>query len=164
MIFIENGFSEITSHLISSHLVVCVKAKRYLTSNLEIFVMAEIDRSSVKVLGCLVPGFSYKDIVPVEIGTVCENLGPNEQIEFYTNLDSLSSEKITRKRLFVYGRIVDINFIKFEFVCELCGGGTLLSLAKCINYCQNPRPVLKLFMRCTVQDSQKSEASISLRD
>ena len=126
--------------------------------------MVEIKPTHVKVIGRLVPGFTYKDIVPVEQGKICENLGPNEQTEYYTNLNSLSSEVFLRKRLFIYGQIVDINFIKFEFVCELCDGGTLLSIAKCINYCVNPRPVLKIFMRCTVQDSQQGEASISLRD
>lgn len=96
------------------------------------------------------PGFAYKDIVPIEEGKSCQSLGLNEQIAYYTDLKSLSSEVIHRDRLFIYGKIVDINFIKFEFVCDLCEGGTVLSFSKCINYCQNPRPVLKLFMRCTI--------------
>ena len=152
------------STLLSSHLVVCIKGKRYLSSNLEIFVMTEVKATNVKVLGRLVPGFSYQDIVPVEIGKSCENLGPNERSVFFTSLRTLVGSTLQRNRLFVYGRIVDINFIKFEFVCELCTGGTLLSIAKCINYCKQPRPILKLFMRCTIQDSEGGEASVSLRD
>ena len=66
--------------------------------------------------------------------------------------------------MYFYARVVDINFIKFEFVCELCNGGTLLSIAKCINYCNSPRPIMKIFMRCTIQDSNGGEAFVSLRD
>ena len=149
VIFIENGFQDITSSLLSSYLVVSIRGKRYFSSNLEIFLQVEIERKNVSVIGRLVPGFTYKDIVPVEMGKT-KDLGPNEQSTYFTNLSTLSSEVIQRNRIYVYGRIVDINFIKFEFVCDLCNGGTLLSIAKCINYCLNPRPVLKLFMRCTI--------------
>ena len=79
-------------------------------------------------------------------------------------LNQISPEIITRNALNIRVRIVDINFIKFEFVCLLCSGGTLLSTAKCINRCANPRPVMKIFIRVTVQDEHTGEAFLSLRD
>lgn len=61
-------------------------------------------------------------------------------------------------------KVIDINFVKFEFVCQLCKGGTLLSMAKCINACKNPRPLMRIFIRCTIQDERNGEAFTSLHD
>jgi len=79
-------------------------------------------------------------------------------------LTHISPEIITRNELNIRVKIIDINFIKFEFVCVLCNGGTLLSTAKCINKCAQPRPAMKIFMRVTVQDELEGEAYLSLRD
>ena len=57
---------------------------------------------------------------------------------------------ITRNILIIRAKIIDINFIKFEFVCQLCKGGTLLSSARCINNCKFPRPLMRIFMRITI--------------
>ena len=50
-----------------------------------------------------------------------------------TMLTHISPEIITRNELNIRVKIIDINFIKFEFVCVLCNGGTLLSTAKACN-------------------------------
>ena len=71
---------------------------------------------------------------------------------------------IVRNQLNVKVRIIDINFIKFEFVCALCNGGCLLSIAKCINKCRHPKAALKIYMRVTVQDERDGEAFLSLTD
>ena len=76
----------------------------------------------------------------------------------------VSPEIITRNLLFMRAKISDITYIKFEFVCQLCKGGTLLSSARCINNCLNPRPLMKLFMRVVVTDEAGSEAQLSLTD
>jgi hypothetical protein len=80
---------------------------------------------------------------------------------------NITGETIQRNLLIIYAKVVDINFIKFEFTCELCNNGTLLSFTKCINYCRVPRPKLNLVMRVTIQDqhdANNSEAFISLKD
>ena len=165
VIFEEKGFSTITSNLLSAHNVACIRGKRYLTSNLEIFLKAEIVHEKVKVIGRLVPGFIYKDIIPIDTAKKQKTLlGPNEQSTSYTMLSEISASLIMRQRLYIYAKIVDILFIKFEYVCSNCANGTLLSLTKCINFCATPRPTLKLFMRCAVQDSAGDEAVVSLRE
>jgi hypothetical protein len=66
----------------------------------------------------------------------------------------------------VFARVIDLNFIKFEFVCGLCDSGVMLSLSKCVNACQHPKPQLKIQIICTVTDQQKNfdggEALMSL--
>jgi hypothetical protein len=73
-------------------------------------------------------------------------------------INYVSPEIITRNLLFMRAKITDITYIKFEFVCQLCKGGTLLSSARCINNCFNPRPLMKLFMRVVITDEAGSEA------
>lgn len=59
---------------------------------------------------------------------------------------------------------MDISFIKFEFVCQICKGGTLLSSAKCINKCVQPRPLMRIFIRVMIEDQNQGEALMSLMD
>ena len=68
VVFEENGCSEITPLLLGNHNVVCCRGRRQLSNNLEIFIMVEISSTNVKVIGRLVPGFPYKDTVPIEEG------------------------------------------------------------------------------------------------
>lgn len=140
LIFVENGFNQLTSQLLSNNIVVCCQCTRHLSANLEIYLECHISEQTVKVLGMTVPGFQYEDILPSKI---------EDQI---TRIVAISGEVIQRNRVFVYARVIDLNFIKFEFVCELCDGGTLLSLCKCINQCMRPKPVLKIHIICTVTD------------
>lgn len=76
----------------------------------------------------------------------------------------ITPDIITRNILLIKAKITDIIFIKFEFVCQLCKGGTLLSSARCINNCSNPRPLMKIFMRVSVKDEQSGEAYVSLSE
>jgi len=87
-----------------------------------------------------------------------------KEVSKVTMLNTFNGEVIQRNKMYVFCRIVDINFINFEFLCELCEGGIMLSTAKCINQCTNPRPKLRIFMRCTIQDEKKGEAYVSMRD
>lgn len=61
-----------------------------------------------------------------------EHVQANRQTSILT---MISPEIVTRNMLNIRVKIIDINFIKFEFVCVLCNGGTLLSTARCINKC-----------------------------
>ena len=106
---IENGFNPITSDLLVSDTVVCLKVERRLSANLEIYLECKISDKNIKVLGRTIPGFTYKELMA------------NKPIdESVTKLVSISGEIIFRNMLFIYGRIIDLNFIRFEFVCELC--------------------------------------------
>ena len=101
--------------------MVCCQCTRLLSANLEIYLECQISEKTVKVLGMTVPGFQYEDILTKRI---------EDKI---TRIVAIHGDVIQRNRLFVYARVIDLNFIKFEFVCELCEGGTMLSLSKCIN-------------------------------
>jgi len=62
LIFIEKGFSPITSSLLSNNIIVCVLCERRLSANLEIFLECTINEETVRVLGKTLPGFSYEDL------------------------------------------------------------------------------------------------------
>ncbi len=79
-------------------------------------------------------------------------------------INYISPEIITRNLLFIRAKITDITYIKFEFVCQLCKGGTLLSSARCINNCTLPRPLMRISMRVIITDDQHGQGSLSLTD
>jgi hypothetical protein len=149
ILLIEEEFCALTSILLSSSYVVIIKnARRVLSNNLEIYLETVITNENLMILG--------KEGIIHDANTIND--------KEYSMINFISPEIITRNRLLINGRVSDINFIKFEFVCQLCKGGTMVSIAKCINSCKNPRPLMKIFMRCTIQDDNGSEAYISLSD
>ncbi|CDW80496.1 UNKNOWN [Stylonychia lemnae] len=154
IILIEEGFSNITQNLlIGPTIVVLHYPKRQLSSNLEIYLETKINEQSIHIIANPEQNF----------------LSPKQCIQDFkdqqlTMINYISPEIITRNQLLIKARIIDINFIKFEFVCQLCKGGTLLSSAKCINSCSRPRPLMKINMRCTIKDEHDGEAFISLND
>ena len=108
-----------------SDTIVCLHVERRMSANLEMYLECNISERNVKIIGRLTPGLSMEEFITKK---------PTE--ESITKLVSISGEIIIRNIILVYGKIIDLNFIKFEFVCELCTEGTLLSLSKCINGCQ----------------------------
>ena len=91
-----------------------------MSANLEVYFECNISERNVKIIGRLSPGLTIDDLI--------NQKKHDEQI---TKLISISGEIILRNIILVYAKIIDINFIRFEFVCELCNEGTLLSLSKC---------------------------------
>lgn len=91
-----------------------------MSANLEVYFECSISERNVKIIGRLSPGLTIDDLI--------NQKKHDEQI---TKLISISGEIILRNIILVYAKIIDINFIRFEFVCELCNEGTLLSLSKC---------------------------------
>ena len=96
-----------------------------MSANLEMYFECNISERNVKIIGRLTPGLSVEEFI-----------SKKQTEDSITRLVSISGEIIIRNIILVYGKIIDLNFIKFEFVCELCTDGTLLSLSKCENGCQ----------------------------
>ena len=147
ILLIEDGFSSLTSLLLSTthnYIIVIQQAKRMLASNLEPYLEVRITSDQIKIIGKYVPMLMEHGWLDITAA------GVEEAADRFESLNSISPEIITRNQMNIRVRITDINFIKFEFVCVLCNGGTLLSTAKCINKCQQPRPAMKIFIRITV--------------
>lgn len=146
VILIEEGFSPLTSLLLSTsnhYIIVIQEARRMISSNMEVYVQVKISTSNIKIIGKFISMLQQNPFLDLDKEAMAEN-------RRMTMLNQISPEIITRNTLNIRVRIIDINFIKFEFVCLLCSGGTLLSTAKCINRCANPRPVMKIFIRVSV--------------
>eukprot|EP00347_Sterkiella_histriomuscorum_P016140 403354333 len=124
-----------------------------MSSNLEIYLETKICVQNINTLGKPADNL-------LEDRTAIQDFKDQN----ITSINFISPEIVTRNTLLIKARIIDINFIKFEFTCQLCKGGTLLSSARCINNCKNPRPLLKIFMRITIKDEQGGEAYVSLND
>jgi hypothetical protein len=76
-----------------------------LSSNLEIYLESKIDSDSITIIGK--PSCRHFEKPSRET--------LNDQP--LTMINYISPEIITRNKLLVNGRVTDINFIKFEFVC-----------------------------------------------
>lgn len=123
--------------MLSNQVVLIKGARKLLSNNLEIYLEVSVNKESTHLLGQA----SHELL-----------LNSHKSKRVYTMFSNISPEIITRNVFHFRAKITDITFIKFEFVCQICKGGTLLSSAKCINKCLNPRPLMRIFIRVMVED------------
>eukprot|EP00347_Sterkiella_histriomuscorum_P014248 403361608 len=123
-----------------------------MSSNLEIYLETKICVQNINTLGKPADNL-------LEDRTAIQDFKDQN----ITSINFISPEIVTRNTLLIKARIIDINFIKFEFTCQLSKGGTC-SLLRDALIMQKSQTSPQNFMRITIKDEQGGEAYVSLND
>ena len=96
------------------------------------------------------------------LGEVRDQLNDFQASAQLTLLKTLQTDSIIRHILRICGLIVDINFIKVQYKCDVCRAETV-SEQVCRNGCFIKQPILVTQVLCLVQDGT-SKASLELKN
>jgi hypothetical protein len=59
VILVENGFSSITSSLLQTGLILCLRATKRLSANLQIYTECEVSKENVFIVGQVIKDYQY---------------------------------------------------------------------------------------------------------
>ena len=144
-LFIKHDASVDIKDWVQKNQVVLVRnALRKISNNLDIYVQLQLFGMNLKVIG--------------KVEEEVNDFAANNTIQL---LKTIPSDCIVRHIIKVCGFIVDINFIKIQYKCDVCKS-EINNENVCRNGCFIKNPILNLQVLCVVQDGT-TKSSLELK-
>ena len=145
-LFIKHDASVDIKDWVQKNQVVLVRnALRKISNNLDIYVQLQLFGMNLKVIG--------------KVEEEVNDFAANNTIQL---LKTIPSDCIVRHIIKVCGFIVDINFIKIQYKCDVCKS-EINNENVCRNGCFIKNPILNLQVLCVVQDGT-TKSSLELKN
>ncbi|TNV73609.1 hypothetical protein FGO68_gene1044 [Halteria grandinella] len=132
-------------HIQKNQVLLVTNALRKVSNNLDIYVQLQYSPRNMHILG-----------------EIKEQLSDFQASAQLTLIKTIPTDSIVRHIIKICGLIVDINFIKVQYKCDVCRAETT-SESVCKNGCFIKVPILVMQVLCFVQDGT-SKASLELKN
>lgn len=132
-------------YILKNQVLMVTNALRKVSNNLDIYVQLQYNPHNLHV-----------------IGEIKDQISDFQASAHLTLIKMIPTDHIIRYIMKICGLIVEINFIKVQYKCDVCKAETMNEQV-CRNGCFIKSPILVLQVLCLVQDGT-SKASLELKN